>query len=63
MKTPERAHTGFEQVCHNQALDGREQRTGTREKRASPSAMKDTPAEDSKFMWDAKRQVIWLTTA
>ena len=23
----------------------------------------DTPAGDFKFMWDAKRQAIWLTTA
>ena len=23
----------------------------------------DTPAKDFKFMWDAKRQAIWLTTA
>jgi hypothetical protein len=32
-------------------------------KRGASSLYKDTPAEDSKFMWDAKRQAIWLTTA
>jgi hypothetical protein len=32
-------------------------------KAVAPISTGDTRSEDSKFMWDAKRQLIWLTTA
>ena len=50
------------QVWHNQAADGRHENNAIKETgRIRPIG--DTPARDTKFMWDAKRQAIWLTTA